>query len=219
MDEEELSNKYDYLINRLIEGGVLKTLSIIEAFRKALRYKFVREGYLDMAHLDIPLPIGIDSTISQPSTVATMLEELSPKEGEKILEIGTASGWQATILSFCVGDKGKVVTIEINKEISEFGKHNIERFNVKNVEVINADGADGYKSGAPYDKIIFTAALPKIKKRILMQLKVGGKLIAPVGEYLQTMVVITRTSENKFVRKRTGSFLFVPIKRGQGVAA
>lgn len=218
MDEEELSSRYAALIDYLIEIGALKTDSITEAFRKALRYKFVPEECISMSSDDIPLPIARGSTISQPSTVAVMLEELNPKSGEKVLEIGTGSGWQAAILSFCVGKKGKVITIEIDKAVFEFAQRNIHKFDINNIDIVNDDGADGYPKEAPYGKIIFTAALPEIPVKVMKQLKIGGKLIAPVGRYSQTMVVLTKISDNKYEEKDIGSFLFVPIKRS-GAAA
>ncbi len=213
MNEEALDRKYNALIDHLIETGMLKTSTIIRAFRRAQRYKFTPEEYMGISNEDTPIQIAVDSTISQPSTVAVMLEELNPKSGEKVLEIGTGSGWQAAILSFCVGAKGKVVTVEIDKEVFKSAQRNINKFDVDNIAIVNDDGAEGYPKESPYDKIIFTAALPERPITVMKQLKIGGILIAPVGDYPQTMVVLTKISDSKYGEKDINSFLFVQIKR------
>ncbi len=218
MDRGELSRNYALLVGDLIKRGLLKTKNIIDAFKMAVRYEFIPKEYLELAHEDTPLPIAQGSTISQPSTVAIMLEELDPLPGEKVLEIGTGSGWQTAILSFCVAGRGKVITIEIDKDVFEFAKRNISKFKVENIVAINADGAEGHQKGGPYDKIIFTAAIPEIPLKVLGQLKVGGKLLAPVGENLQAMISVTKTAANKYDQKDMGLFIFVPIRR-QGLTA
>jgi protein-L-isoaspartate(D-aspartate) O-methyltransferase len=200
------------LIESLIASGSLKTKKIIEAFRKVPRHLFVVDEYLKSAYLDIALPTLENSTISQPTTVAIMTEALAPEEGEKILEVGTGSGWQACILAYCVGEKGKVITIDINPRLVEFAKKNIEKVGFKNIEVICGDGSLGYEKEKPYSKIIVTAACPSIPPPLLEQLKVGGRIVIPVGsEYAQRMLVVDKLKNGKLIKKDIGEFVFVKL--------
>ncbi len=205
------------LINSIIAKGYLKTPKIVEAFRKIPRHFFVTEEFLHSAYHDIALPTIGTSTISQPTTVAIMTEALSPKEGEKILEVGTGSGWQACILAYCVGEKGRVITIEINPRLVEFAKRNIAKVGIKNVKVVLGDGSLGYPEEAPFDKIMVTAASPSVPKPLLEQLKVGGRLVIPVGDvYSQRMMVIDKKSEDEFEEKDLGEFVFVKLRGKYG---
>jgi len=212
MNNQELNERKKQLIENLIRLNALKTSKIIEAFRKISRHKFVTKKYIDSAYEDMALPTIKGSTISQPYTVAFMLEKLQPKKGENILEIGAGSGWQACLLSYCVGEKGNVVTIEIDKEVADFAKENINKLKRENIELVYGDGSVGYENEAPYDKIIYTAAVPKIPETIFKQLKVGGRIVAPIGStFEQVMTIIDKVSKNKFEEKRLESFLFVPL--------
>jgi len=215
----DLEKEKKELIERMIRTKALKTPKIIEAFEKISRHDFVTKDYLGSAYVDVALPTLKDSTISQPSTVAIMTEALNPKEGEKVLEIGTGSGWQASLLSYCVGDKGKVVTIEYDKDLVEFAKENIKKIGLKNIEVVCGDGSVGYEKESPYDKVIFTCAVPSIPKPILNQLKIGGRILAPVGPIEeQKMVAIDKIGKDRY--KETDiepfSFVFVRLKGKYG---
>ena len=215
----DLEKEKKQLTEQMIKSKVLKTPKIIEAFEKISRHDFVTKTYYNSAYIDVALPTLKDSTISQPSTVAIMTEALNPKEGEKILEIGTGSGWQASLLAYCVGEKGKVVTIEYDKDLIEFAKDNIRKTGLKNIEVVFTDGSAGYEKEAPYDKIIFTCAVPSIPKPILNQLKIGGRILAPVGPtYEQRMVAIDRTGKDDFKESEIEpiSFIFVKLKGKYG---
>ncbi len=202
------------LIKHLIESKALKTPRIIEAFRKIPRHLFVRKEYLSHAYDDIPLPTFCGQTISQPYTVAIMTEALNPKPGEKILEIGSGSGWQAAILGYCVGKKGKVITVELEKTLIEFARKNLKKLKLKlNIEVIHWDGKKGYPKEAPYDKCIITAGCPEIPEPVLNQVKVSGRIVAPVDSFWgQRMLVIDKISEKEFRKKDLGSFIFVPLR-------
>jgi len=203
----------ELLIKHLIEVGALKTPKIIEAFRKIPRDFFVRKDYLKYAYEDIPLPTFSGQTISQPYTIAIMTEALIPKSGEKILEIGSGSGYQAALLGYCVGKKGKVITIELEKELVEFSKKNIKKVKLKNVKIIHGDGKKGYPKEAPYDKCIITAACDEVPKAIIGQVKINGRIVAPVNNLFgQRMMVIDKTGKNKFKKKDLGSFIFVPLR-------
>lgn len=215
----DLEEEKNQLIKYMISSKFLKTPKIIEAFQKISRHDFVTEEYVGSAYVDVALPTLKDSTISQPSTVAIMTEALNPKEGEKILEIGTGSGWQASLLAYCVGKAGKVVTIEYDKDLMEFARKNIEKIGLKNIKVICGDGSFGCEKEAPYDKVIFTCAVPEIPKPILNQLKVGGRIVAPLGSIeIQRMVAMDKVDEDKFkeIEITSLSFGFVELKGKYG---
>jgi len=215
----DLDKEKKELIEYMVRSKVLKTPKIIDAFEKIPRHKFVPEDYISSAYMDFALPTLKDSTISQPSTVAIMTEALDPKEGEKVLEIGTGSGWQACLLAHCVGEKGKVVTIEYDKDLAEFGRENIIKFEFNNIEAVVGDGSVGYDKEAPYDKIIFTCAVPSIPKSVLDQLKIGGRIVAPVGSIeVQRMVAIDKTGKDEFAETEIESlsFAFVKLKGKYG---
>lgn len=209
----DFQSEKERLIKHLIEQKALKTPRIIEAFRKIPRHLFVPEEHLSYAYEDYPLPTIGGQTISQPYTVAIMTEALEPKLGEKILEIGSGSGWQAAILGYCVDKKGKIITLEIDPDLVEFAKKNIKKVKLKNVEIICDDGKLGYPKEAPYDKCIITAACDGIPKLVIEQTKIGGRIVAPVNSFFgQSMIVADKISESKLKKKDLGSFVFVPLR-------
>src|SRR5512137_383040 len=163
------------------------------------------------SHIYEPLPIGEGQTISQPSTVVAMTEALDVSAGQKVLEVGTGSGWQAAMLAKIVGPSGSVRTIERFSSLAESAKRNLENAGIKNVKVTVGDGSLGAKEGAPYDRIIITAACPDIPQPLLEQLKVGGKMVLPIGDlYTQKMFLIEKVREGSVTRKSLGGFRFVP---------
>jgi protein-L-isoaspartate(D-aspartate) O-methyltransferase len=200
------------LINHIKSRGYLKSEEIENALRHIKRHNFVPEDITEMAYEDMPLSIGHDQTISQPSTVVAMTEALEVKPGHKVLEIGSGSGWQAAILAKLVNTTGIVYTIEIVRFLAEFARKNLIKQKVTNVKIVCGDGSLGLEKYAPYDRIIVTAACPKIPKPFLEQLKVGGIMVIPVGNvYLQQMHVINKL-ERGIEEKTIGSFMFVPLK-------
>ena len=199
------------LIAQLIKDGYLKTPLIIEAFKNIKREDFIPEGLKDETDVNAPLPIGFGQTTSQPLTVAFMLELLGPQPGEKILDIGSGSGWQTALLAYCVGDKGKVIGIERIKELAEFGKENIAKYNFMKkgiVEIIYADGKDGYEKEAPFDKIIAAASARELPEAWKKQLKIGGKIVAPIEE---SIWLFTKKSDTEFDSQEFPGFVFVPL--------
>jgi protein-L-isoaspartate(D-aspartate) O-methyltransferase len=196
------------LIGNLKLLGYLKSKRLERALEKIERHNFVPKQLKNLAYKDIPLSIGFDQTISQPATVVIMTEALDVKIGNKILEIGTGSGWQAAILSKLVGKKGMVYTIE---RIEELAKENLRKAKIDNVKTFVGDGSAGLEKYKPYDRIIVTAACPDIPKPYLEQLKNRGRLVIPVGnQYIQTMLVLTKNGK-EISRKELGSFVFVPL--------
>ena len=197
------------LIENLISAGYLKTPEIIEAFYKIDRVDFIPEELKAEAQVNMPLPIGYDQTISQPLTVAFMLELLQPKSGYKILDVGSGSGWQSSLLAYITGNEGRVIAIERIPELSEFGKNNSQKYNFKNLEFVVGDGSAGYKDEAPYDRIIVAAAaFNKIPEELKKQLKINGRLVIPVKN---SIWLVIKTEENKFEKKEFPGFVFVPL--------
>ena len=201
------------LIEELIREGVLKTQKVIEAMKKVPRELFVREEYKSMAYVDTPLPIGYGQTISAPSMVALMTEELSLDQGLKVLEIGTGSGYQAAIIAEIVKPEGHVWSIEIIPQIAEFARRNLKRSGyIKYVTVIVGDGSKGYPQQAPFDRIIVTAASPSIPSPLIEQLKPGGIMVIPVGStFMQVLKVIIKRTEVDIDIRDSVPCVFVPL--------
>ncbi|MDE1762188.1 MAG: protein-L-isoaspartate O-methyltransferase [Candidatus Micrarchaeota archaeon] len=215
MDEAELNSMNERLIGSLIARGFLRTPTIIEAFRRYPRHNFVPRGEFDSAYLDMAIKTVGFSTISQPSVIASILEELSPQEGEKVLEVGTGSGWQSALISHCVGESGRLITMEINREVFEFARKNLAKFSIRNIKMLNASGMEGYPNGAPYDKIVFAAATQTLPDNALKQLKKNGKLIAPIGSVdVQRITVVTKNGLGEYDTRYTDTVVFVPLTGG-----
>ena len=206
MDENKNAMDKKRLIEKLREKGIRE--EILKAIEKIDRRNFVLERNLDEAYEDHPLSIGYGQTISQPYTVAFMLQELELKKGDKVLEIGTGSGWNAVLISDIIGEKGKIYTVEIVDELAEKAKEKLK--NYKNIIVLNRDASYGLPEYAPYNKIILTAAPSKIAEEFKEQLTDNGILLAPVGEYTQKLIKLTR-NKNKFTEIERGDFIFVPL--------
>jgi len=201
----QLQKKKEFLMKELISQGYLKTKEIIEAFKKVKRENFVLADQREHAYANHPLSIGEGQTISQPLTVAAMTEALQPKERQKILEIGSGSGYQAAILSEIVGKKGKIITAERIHELFLFAKKNLK--NYKNVFVFEGDGTLGYDKEKPYDRIIVTASAPHLPKKLFDQLKENGLLVIPIGD---EMFRITK-KKGKMEKEFLGYYVFVPL--------
>lgn len=210
-------NSRQKLLQSLIRDGYLKTPNIIQAFERIDRKKFVRESEKEYAYMNSALPIGHEQTISQPLVVAFMLELLEPKKGEKILEIGSGSGWQTALLSDIVGNKGKITAIERIPELVEDAKKHLARYpRLKTrFEMLEGDASKGYEPNAPYDKIIAAASADKLPKEWKDQLKIGGIIVAPVRE---SIIRLEKKGANEFEKKEFYGFVFVPlISKPEGV--
>jgi len=196
------------LIDELTRGGYLKTPPIIDAFSRIDRKDFVVPGMRDVAYMNEPLPIGYGQTISQPLTVAFMLELLSPKSGQKILDIGFGSGWTTALLAHIVGQEGEIYGIEIIPEIFEFGKKNMNKYHHMNIKLFNQSGYEGLKEEKDFDRILVSASADKIPKQLKVQLKIGGKLVIPVRN---SIFEIKRKEDDEFEEKEHFGFSFVPF--------
>jgi len=200
------SNRIE-MVNQQIAARGVKDKTVLSAMRKVLRHEFVSSNYQDMAYHDTPLPIGFGQTISQPYIVGYMSEQLNLTKQDTVLEIGTGSGYQAAVLAEIVS---KVFTIEIIPELGNQASDLLKRLGYKKINVKIGDGYQGWPEYAPFNCIILTAAPPKIPQPLLNQLKEGGKLIAPVGDEFQELILITRMGE-EFKRKRLIPVRFVPM--------
>lgn len=212
------------LIDSLISQGYLKTPRIVKAFQEVPRFYFLNKAgknkseilevkeLREEAEINTPLPIGFGQTISQPLTVAMMLEMLAPKRGDKVLDVGSGSGWQTGLLAHIVGAKGKVYALEVIPELKEFGARNVKALGFRNVQFILGDGWKGHPVAAPYDRIIVAAAAFEIPEALKAQLKVGGVMVIPVGSpYICAMTRLEKISEDDFEITKEPGFSFVPL--------
>ncbi len=198
------------LINTLRSSRFLNDDNVESAFRDIPRHEFVPTSELNRAYHNEPLAIMKDQTISQPGVVSRMTEWLDLKDGQKILEIGTGSGWQTAILSYLVGT-GNVYSVERHSELVKFASENLEKFRLDNAHVILGDGSLGYPKESPYDRIIITAACTEIPLPLLEQLDENGLIIAPVGDSSQSLVLLKKTHEGIVEIKNQSNYIFVPL--------
>ena len=205
------SFKHKGMRNKLaetVQAKGIKDKLVLEAIRTVPRHLFMDSGFIDHAYQDKAFPIAADQTISQPYTVAVQTELLQLKPGDKVLEIGTGSGYQTAILLFM---KAKVYTIERQLVLYKKTKLFFDKMGYRPKKFVFGDGYKGLPEDAPFDGIIITAGAPDIPKKLLSQLAIGGRMVVPVGEEEQVMTLITRTDEKEFHRQEFGSFRFVPM--------
>ena len=205
------THKHKGMRNQLADVLVAKGIAdknVLDAIRTIPRHLFLDSGFEDHAYQDKAFPIGAEQTISQPYTVAFQTELLQIKPNDKILEIGTGSGYQTAVLLYL---KAKVYTIERQQELFKKTKLFFTKMNYRPKKVVFGDGYKGLPEDAPFDGIIVTAGAPKVPKALMSQLKVGGKLVIPVGVDSQTMTLFTRKSEKEFEKQELGAFRFVPL--------
>ena len=195
-----------------IEKRGIKNQPTLDAMRKIPRHKFVPTDMMERAYDDSPLPIGYGQTISQPYIVAYMTAVINPEPGQKVLEIGTGSGYQAAVLAEIVDE---VYTIEIITELYSSAKKRLDDLGYKNITCINADGYYGIKKAAPFDAIVVTAASEHIPPPLIEQLKDGGKMIIPVGSPFlnQTLILVEKNGE-EIITTSLLPVRFVPFTRG-----
>lgn len=193
---------------KTIEAKGIKDEQVLKAIGKIPRHLFMDSGFIDHAYQDKAFPIGADQTISQPYTVAFQTELLDVKKGDKILEIGTGSGYQAAVL---IELGAKLFSIERQQELFKKTSQFLPKLGYRAKKLIFGDGYKGLPEEAPFDSIIVTAGAPFVPKPLLNQLKIGGRLVIPVGTDVQTMTLYVRTAEKAFEKHEYGQFRFVPL--------
>ena len=195
------------LVKVLIDKGI-KDDAVLSAIGNIPRHLFMDSGFLDHAYQDKAFPIAADQTISQPYTVAFQTELLQVKKESKILEIGTGSGYQAAVLCQL---GAKVYSIERQQELFKKTSKFLPKLGYRPKKLIFGDGYKGLKEEAPFDGIIVTAGAPFVPKPLLSQLKVGGRLVIPVGDDVQVMTLFIRKGPKEFEKHEFGDFRFVPL--------
>jgi protein-L-isoaspartate(D-aspartate) O-methyltransferase len=206
-DDETQKSRYRMVENQIQARGV-SNQRVLAAMREVPRHKFVPKTQVRYAYDDTPLPIGYGQTISQPYIVAYMTEMLELKENERVLEIGTGSGYQAAVLSELVKE---VYSIEIIEPLCAKADSVLSALNYANVHVRCSDGYAGWPEKAPFDAVIITAAPVEIPQPLLDQLGPGGRLIAPVGKFFQQLVLLTKREKGEYDRKELIPVRFVPM--------
>jgi len=199
--------KRQEMISHQIKNRGITDGKVLEAMEKVRRHLFVPDALRGMAYEDRPLPIGYDQTISQPYIVAYMTQAARPRPDDRVLEIGTGSGYQAAILAEIVKE---VYTIEIIKPLADSASSRLLDMGYQNVKVKWGDGYKGWVEYAPFDTIIVTAAPSEIPENLIDQLKIGGRMIIPIGTFFQELYLITRT-ESGFDKKPILPVRFVPM--------
>lgn len=208
-DEKTYQDLLENLIKKMKQDGFLSSDKVEQVMRKTPRHLFVPENLQVEAYADGPLPTKDNQTISQPSVVARMTELLQVEKGNKVLEVGSGSGWQSAILSFLAGDTGRVYTIDKSSELAEFARKNHKKAGIAGAQVIEGDGTAGLAEYAPFDRIIVTASCKEIPSPLLEQLSENnGLLIAPVKE---SLVLIKKTPEGIREIKREFGYIFAPL--------
>jgi protein-L-isoaspartate(D-aspartate) O-methyltransferase len=195
------------LVNQLISKGI-KDERVLEVINSIPRHLFLDSGFEDFAYQDKAFPIGADQTISQPYTVAYQTELLQLKPSDKILEIGTGSGYQTAVLCRL---KVEIYSIERQFELFKKTKRLLDKLGYKPKHLSFGDGYKGLLEEAPFDGIIVTAGAPDLPKKLLSQLKIGGRMVIPIGREVQKMTLFIRKGPKEFEKHEFGDFKFVPM--------
>jgi len=204
---DDFTAKRERMVEDQIERRGIKDQSVLKAMKEVKRHLFVPSRLQSSAYVDNPLPIGLGQTISQPYIVAYMSEAVRLKADDKVLEIGTGSGYQAAVLGEIVKE---VYTIEILKPLAESAEKLLKELGYKNIFVKHGDGYKGWKEHAPFDAIVVTAAPENVPENLVEQLAVGGRMIVPVGSFYQELYLITKT-ERGVEKKAILPVRFVPM--------
>ena len=216
---DEFLKERDQKVKWLIEEGLLKSESIINAMLKVPREDFIPELYRDYAYLEVPFPLpGREATISCPHSYPLFYEALELKEGDKFLEVGAGSGYGAALAREIVGLNGTVVTIELDEETYNYAASNLKKLSYNDILVIHNDGSLGYEPEVPFDKICITASCPEIPSPLIQQLNIQGKLISPVGhpDDTQDLILLEKTKDEIIRRIFIEKVLYVPLKGRYG---
>jgi protein-L-isoaspartate(D-aspartate) O-methyltransferase len=205
----------DGLISYLKRTGSLRTESVEQALRTSPRENFISEDLKRYAQMDRSVPIGLGQTSSKPTTIIQMLEALDVGKTNNVLEIGTGSGWQTALLARL---SNHVYTVERFDELSNKARKNLNGVLINNVSFRIGDGSYGWEGDVLYDRIIVNAAAPRVIEALLTQLKVGGKMVIPIGRWTQEVFVVEKTLHG-IIKRGIGFFSFVPLIGANGFSA
>lgn len=209
--EAELASRRDQMVrDQLVDRGISHP-GVLAAMREVPRHEFVAVAQRAFAYDDRPLSVGYGQTISQPYMVAVMTEALDPHLHERVLEVGTGTGYQAAVLARLVRE---VISIEYVPELAEQAREPLRRLGITNVTIIMGDGTLGYPPREPYDGIIVTAGAPAVPETLIAQLNEGGRIVIPVGSQMYQELVVLRRQAGKIHEERREGCVFVPL-RGQ----
>ncbi|MEW6284587.1 MAG: protein-L-isoaspartate(D-aspartate) O-methyltransferase [Chloroflexota bacterium] len=212
--EQDFVAERRLMVERQLRGRGISDRRVLEAFETVPRHLFVPEEYRHLAYEDGPLPIGFSQTISQPFIVAYMTQLLDLTGNERVLEVGTGSGYQAAILSALTAE---VHTIELIPALAERARKTLEQLGVTNVSIHIGDGSLGWEEAAPYDAILVTAAGPRVPPPLLKQLADGGRMVLPVGERGAQVLELWRREGEKFTHEILLPVAFVPLRGREGL--
>jgi protein-L-isoaspartate(D-aspartate) O-methyltransferase len=210
-DEEDMNDQRERMVDRQIEKRGIENPRVLQALRDVKRHLFVPPDEVASAYEDHPLPIGSGQTISQPYIVALMTESIDPHPTDRVLEIGTGSGYQAAVLSKLVKE---VFSIEIVESLGRDAKKRLEDLGYDNVTVRIGDGYQGWPENAPFDKIVVTAAPPEIPQALVDQLAEGGRMVIPVGTSFQELLLIEK-QKGEVTKRVITAVRFVPMVKGK----
>jgi protein-L-isoaspartate(D-aspartate) O-methyltransferase len=208
--ETKWARQREDMVRSQIEARGIRDPRVLRAMRRVPRHRFVDAASLDHAHEDRPLPIALDQTISQPYIVAFMTEQLQLKGGERVLEVGTGSGYQTAVLAEVAGE---VFTLEIHESLSRIARQRLAELGYGNVRFEVRDGREGWPEEAPFDAILAAASAEAVPPALLDQLTIGGRLLLPLGVEHQDLYMITRTAEGD-VSQNLLPVRFVPLVYG-----
>lgn len=202
------------LVSTLSDMGYIKTDQVKDAMIKVPREEFMTPETKHYAYLDRPIPLQEGQTISAPHMVAIICEKLALEKGMKVLEIGTGFGYNAAVVAEIIGDEGHVYTIERIENLKNIAERNLKRTGYsENVTVILGDGTKGYDEKSPFDRIYATASAPKVPEPLKQQLKIGGRLLTPIGRdtSVQELLCLMRINEKDYKSYNLGGVVFVPM--------
>ncbi|MDO8682657.1 MAG: protein-L-isoaspartate(D-aspartate) O-methyltransferase [Armatimonadota bacterium] len=206
--QDDYARQREEMVQEIIRGGGAADPRVLAAMRKVPRHEFVPQEYLAYAYDNRPLPIGERQTISQPLMVAMMTEALDIDPDSRILEIGTGSGYQTALLAEL---SAKVYSIERYETLATRARETLASLGYTNVEVLVADGSQGYPERSPYNRILVTAGAPTVPDLLIEQLRIGGKMVIPVGDFsYQALTLVEKTDRGASYREITGC-VFVPL--------
>jgi len=217
MSEASFQNQRERLVDLELRGRGIRDERVLQALNSVPREEFVDQNLRSLAYRNAPLSIACNQTISQPLIVAMMTEALELSPGDRVLEIGTGSGYQAAILAELVAE---VFTIERHQQLADGARECLARLGYANVHVKLGDGTLGWPEKAPFDGIVVTAAGPAVPESLKHQLKIGGRLVIPVGQEWgdQYLIRVVRKSEEEFLEEDLGPVRFVPLIGEEGWA-